>query len=75
MSRRVAKPNVSRMVRPPELAERYGVSVKKVLGFINAFSDRYLSANWTNAIVFGVLIAILVFKPTGLLGQQLAERS
>ena len=46
-----------------------------VLGFINAFSDRYFSANWTNAIVFGVLIAILVFKPTGLLGQQLAERS
>ena len=28
-----------------------------VLGFINAFSDRYFSANWTNAIVFGVLIA------------------
>ena len=46
-----------------------------VLGFINAFSDRYFSANWTNAIVFGVLIAILVFKPTGLLGQQLAERA
>jgi branched-chain amino acid transport system permease protein len=46
-----------------------------VLGFINAFSDRYFSANWTNAIVFGVLIAVLVFKPTGLLGQQLAERS
>jgi branched-chain amino acid transport system permease protein len=46
-----------------------------VLGFINAFSDRYLSANWTNAIVFGVLIAILVFKPTGLLGEQLAERA
>ena len=46
-----------------------------VLGFINAFSDRYFSANWTNAIVFGVLIAMLVFKPTGLLGQQLAERS
>ena len=46
-----------------------------VLGFINAFSDRYFSTNWTNAIVFGVLIAVLVFKPTGLLGQQLAERS
>ncbi len=46
-----------------------------VLGFINAFSDRYFSANWTNAIVFGVLIAILVFKPTGLLGQQLADRA
>ena len=46
-----------------------------VLGLINAFSDRYLAANWTNAIVFAVLIAILVFKPTGLLGQQLADRA
>jgi branched-chain amino acid transport system permease protein len=46
-----------------------------VLGQINAFSDRYLSANWTNAIVFGVLIAVLVFKPTGILGQQLADRA
>jgi branched-chain amino acid transport system permease protein len=45
------------------------------LGLINAFSDRYLAANWTNAIVFAVLIAILVFKPTGLLGQQLADRA
>jgi branched-chain amino acid transport system permease protein len=46
-----------------------------VLGLINAFSDRYFSAQWTNAIVFGVLIAILVFRPTGLLGQQLADRA
>ena len=46
-----------------------------VLGFINAFSDRFLSANWTNAIVFGVLIGILVFRPTGLLGQQLGDRA
>ena len=46
-----------------------------VLGLVNAFSDRYLSAAWTNAIVFGVLIGILVFRPTGLLGQQLADRA
>jgi branched-chain amino acid transport system permease protein len=46
-----------------------------VLGQINAFSDRYVSANWTNAIVFGVLIGVLVFKPTGILGQQLADRA
>ena len=46
-----------------------------VLGLINAFSDRYLAANWTNAIVFAVLISILVFKPRGLLGQQLADRA
>jgi branched-chain amino acid transport system permease protein len=46
-----------------------------VLGLINAFSDRYLSAQWTNALVFAVLIGILVFRPTGLLGQQLADRA
>jgi branched-chain amino acid transport system permease protein len=46
-----------------------------VLGLINAFSDRYLAAQWTNAIVFAVLIGILVFRPTGLLGQQLADRA
>jgi len=46
-----------------------------VLGQINAFSDRYVAANWTNAIVFMVLIGVLVFKPTGLLGQQLADRA
>ena len=46
-----------------------------VLGLINAFSDRYISAQWTNALVFGVLIGILVFRPTGLLGQQLADRA
>jgi branched-chain amino acid transport system permease protein len=46
-----------------------------VIGEVNALSDRYLSTNWTQAIVFGVLIAILVFKPTGLLGQQLADRA
>jgi branched-chain amino acid transport system permease protein len=46
-----------------------------VLGLINAFSDRYFSAAWTNAIVFGVLIAVLVFRPTGLLGEQVADRA
>ena len=46
-----------------------------VLGLINAFSDRYFSAQWTNAVVFAVLIAILVFRPTGILGQQLADRA
>jgi branched-chain amino acid transport system permease protein len=46
-----------------------------ILGLVSAMSDRYVSANWTQAIVFGVLIAIMVFKPTGLLGQQLADRA
>jgi branched-chain amino acid transport system permease protein len=46
-----------------------------ILGIATSISDRYVSASWTQAIVFGVLITILVFKPTGLLGQQLADRA
>jgi branched-chain amino acid transport system permease protein len=46
-----------------------------ILGIVTSISDRYVSASWTQAIVFGVLITILVFKPTGLLGQQLADRA
>jgi branched-chain amino acid transport system permease protein len=46
-----------------------------ILGEVNALSDRYIATSWTNAIVFGVLIAIMVFRPTGLLGQQLADRA
>ena len=46
-----------------------------VLGELAALCDRYLAPAWTNAVVFGVLIAILVFRPTGLLGQQLADRA
>jgi branched-chain amino acid transport system permease protein len=32
-----------------------------ILGVVTSFSDRYVSASWTQAIVFGVLITILVF--------------
>jgi branched-chain amino acid transport system permease protein len=46
-----------------------------ILGQVNALSDRYIAPAWTNAIVFVVLIAIMVFRPTGLLGQQLADRA
>jgi branched-chain amino acid transport system permease protein len=45
-----------------------------VIGFLNAYSDQYLSSEWTRALVFTILILVLVFKPSGLLGQQTAEK-
>jgi branched-chain amino acid transport system permease protein len=30
-------------------------------------------AQWTNAVIFGILIIILVFRPTGLLGESLGK--
>jgi branched-chain amino acid transport system permease protein len=46
-----------------------------ILGILNAFSDRYISTAWTNALVFGVLIATLVLRPNGLFGRQVSDRA
>jgi branched-chain amino acid transport system permease protein len=45
-----------------------------VIGFLSAWSDQYISARWTNAIVFSILILVLVFRPQGLLGERTADK-
>jgi branched-chain amino acid transport system permease protein len=45
-----------------------------LIGMVEAMSDTFLQTRWTQAVVFGVLIGILVFKPSGLLGQRVAEK-
>src|SRR5579859_1092771 len=45
-----------------------------LIGLVEALSDNYLQSQWTQAVVFGVLILILVFRPSGLLGQRVAEK-
>src|SRR3989441_484372 len=46
-----------------------------VIGFLSAWSDQYISAPWTNAIVFSILIVVLVFRPHGLLGERTADKA
>ena len=45
-----------------------------LIGLVQAFSDGYISSQWTDAVIFAVLILVLVFKPTGLFGERVAER-
>jgi branched-chain amino acid transport system permease protein len=45
-----------------------------VIGFLSAWSDQYISARWTSAIVFAILILVLVFRPQGLLGERTPEK-
>jgi branched-chain amino acid transport system permease protein len=45
-----------------------------VIGFLKAFSDQYLAAQWTRAIIFAILILVLVFRPQGFLGHSVAEK-
>jgi branched-chain amino acid transport system permease protein len=44
------------------------------IGFLSAWSDQYVSARWTNAIVFSILILVLVFRPHGLLGERTPDK-
>ncbi len=48
-------------------------------GFMIAFIEVFAAANgqqrWSQAILFMVLILVLVFRPSGILGQQIGERA
>ena len=45
-----------------------------VIGVVRAFSDQYIGAQWQPAVLFGMLILILVFRPAGLLGATTREK-
>ncbi len=45
-----------------------------VIGLVRAMSDAYLETRWTNTIVFGILVLILIFRPSGLLGSTAKEK-
>ena len=45
-----------------------------LLGLIETFSKVYISTQFSDAIVFFVLIVILLVKPAGLLGKQVQEK-
>ena len=41
-----------------------------LIGLTRALSDQYLESQWTNVIVFSLLIIVLIFFPSGMLGKQ-----
>jgi branched-chain amino acid transport system permease protein len=46
-----------------------------VIGFIEVLSSVFGYGRWSEAAVFGALVLVLVFRPTGILGQQLGDRA
>src|SRR5438105_11895951 len=45
-----------------------------IIGLTAAFSDSYIGGKWTTVVIFGILIGVLVFRPTGLLGMRVPEK-
>src|SRR5829696_7535695 len=43
-----------------------------LIGIIGSMADQYIGVRWTAIVIFAVLIMVLVFRPTGLLGDRSA---
>ena len=56
------------------LAELLLTMLGIVIGIVRALSDAWIGAQWQPAVLFGILIVILVFRPSGLLGAHTREK-
>ncbi len=47
-----------------------------LIGLIEAIATQYIpqGAQWSNVVVFSVLVLVLIFRPSGLLGESLPEK-
>jgi branched-chain amino acid transport system permease protein len=45
-----------------------------VLGILETLAAGYISAQWTDVFAFAILILVLVFRPTGILGEHVVEK-
>lgn len=45
-----------------------------VMGLVESFTRAYISTRWADGVVFMILILVLLFKPTGILGKNVREK-
>ena len=45
-----------------------------LIGLIEALTTQFISDQWANVVVFSVLVLVLIFRPTGLLGESLPNK-
>jgi branched-chain amino acid transport system permease protein len=46
-----------------------------VIGFLEVLASVFGYGRWSEAVVFGTLVLVLVFRPTGILGQPVGDRA
>jgi branched-chain amino acid transport system permease protein len=46
-----------------------------IIGLIEAMGGQFIATAWTDVIIFSILVLVLVFRPSGLLGRIAPNRS
>jgi branched-chain amino acid transport system permease protein len=46
-----------------------------LIGIVEALTAQFIGNQWTEVIVFSILVLILIVRPSGLLGEQLPEKA
>jgi branched-chain amino acid transport system permease protein len=46
-----------------------------IIGLIEAMSAQFIATAWTDVIIFSILVLVLVFRPSGLLGRAAPNKS
>jgi branched-chain amino acid transport system permease protein len=46
-----------------------------MLGLIASYSSLYIGDRWVDVVIFSILVMVLVFRPTGLLGENTIARA
>ena len=53
----------------------YGAAIGGlIIGMIQSFWDGYFESSWTQIVIFAILILVLVFRPTGIMGMRVPEK-
>jgi len=45
-----------------------------VIGLVRSLGSKYAGEEWSEAVIFAILILILLFRPSGLLGAHTPEK-
>jgi branched-chain amino acid transport system permease protein len=46
-----------------------------LIGLVYAYSALYVGERWVDVVIFSILVTVLVFRPTGLLGENTVARA
>ena len=46
-----------------------------LIGLVGAYSALYVGERWTDIVIFSILVGVLMFRPTGLLGEREISRA